>query len=167
MSRQIFSVCCSPRGPLTSAPEVRFEGRSPSGPCPAARRSHAALKQVEHLLYPERTPLAHKATSRSPRAAACRSHTAVAPHSRRCPPLTHCPHAAPAGGGLREPGEGPSGPVGGVGRVGWYGPVGRKVCTARKGVRVCGVKYALRTAERQRIENVGEKLGGWGGGGVG
>ena len=31
--------------------------------------------------------------------------------------------------------------------MGWYGPVGRNVCTARKGVRVCGVKNALQTAE--------------------
>ena len=34
----------------------------------------------------------------------------------------------------------------GGGRVGWYGPVGRNVCTARKGIRVCGVKNTLRTA---------------------
>ena len=39
---------------------------------------------------------------------------------------------------------GPGWPGGGR-RVSWSGPIGRNVCTARKGIRVCGVKNALRT----------------------
>ena len=46
-----------------------------------------------------------------------------------------------------------------VGRVGWYGPVGKNVCIARKGVLVCGVKNALRTAEDRKSW---EKVGGVG-----
>ena len=48
---------------------------------------------------------------------------------------------------------------GGGGRVGWYGPVGRNICTARKGVRVCEVKNALRTAEDRKSWR---KMGGVG-----
>ena len=64
---------------------------------PAERSSHAPLKPNER--FPSftlpRTPLAHNATARSPRAAACRSHSAVAPPSRRCTPLLTIPTPPP------------------------------------------------------------------------
>ena len=50
-----------------------------------------------------------------------------------------------AGWGAGRVGASQVGRLGGA-RVGWYGPVGRNVYTARKGVRACGVKNALQTA---------------------
>ena len=64
--------------------------------------------------------------------------------------------AGPGGTGRAGPGGGRVGLGGGGGGVGGYGPVGRNVCTARKGVRVCGVKNALQTAEdRKKLEEMG------------
>ena len=39
----------------------------------------------------------------------------------------------------------------GAGGLAWgHGPVGRNICTARKGLRVCRVKNALQTAEDRK-----------------
>ena len=68
--------------------------------------------------------------------------------------------AGPGGVGIAGRGRWGGGPGGGWwagGGPGWYGPVGRIYCTARKGVRVCGVKNALRTAgDRKSWRKMGE-----------
>ena len=45
---------------------------------------------------------------------------------------------------------GPGGPGEEGGQEGWYGPVGRNVCNARKGVSVCRVTNALLTSEDRK-----------------